>query len=375
MGSEHPVEYSPGFAQWMIRHCVSLVCSSSQQGRLLFVGSQSSGLPFCFSTELWGAMGLAAFSQRVYVATQTRIWRFENTLRANQLIDDRYDRVFVPRNAQLTGLLSLHELCVEHSSRIVFANTRYSCLATVSPNHSFNPVWRPPFISKLAPEDRCHLNGVGMEEQRVRYVSVCSTTDVADGWRRHRKDGGVVFDISNNCVVADGLSMPHSPRAQGGFLWVNNSGTGELCRIDLQTGKREAVAFCPGFLRGLTFIGNYAVTTLSLPRHKTFQGLALEDALAQRKVNSWCGLCVVDIRSGDIVEWMRLDSDVTELFDVSCIPMTRCPMAIAPDSLDLQDTTTFEDEVMSSQEGADASLGRRVNSIQVVVPPLSLGGE
>ena len=26
----------------------------------------------------------------------------------------------------------------------------------------FSPRWRPPFVSALAPEDRCHLNGLAM---------------------------------------------------------------------------------------------------------------------------------------------------------------------------------------------------------------------
>ena len=33
-----------------------------------------------------------------------------------------------------------------------------------------------------------------------------------------------------------------------------------------------------------------------------------------------------------------------ELFDVAAIPMSRCPMAIAPDSSDIQDAMTFEED-------------------------------
>ena len=41
-------------------------------------------------------------------------------------------------------------------------NTLFSCLAGLDSRYSFVPRWRPPFISALAAEDRCHLNGLAM---------------------------------------------------------------------------------------------------------------------------------------------------------------------------------------------------------------------
>ena len=341
--SKNPgVEASPGLVSWLTRHRASLVCSSYQTGRLLFIGSRRGGAASYSRAQFSGAMGLAAFSQRLYVAGRTAIWRLENTLKPDEVIDGRFDRLFVPRNAQITGNIGVHEIGVEPSGRIIFVNTRYSCLATVSLTHAFRPVWKPAFVSRLAPEDRCHLNGLAMDGERVRYVTACSTTDIVDGWREHRAGGGVLIDVASDRVVAEGLSMPHSPRVQGGFVWLLDSGSGQLCRIDPQTGRRENIAFCPGFLRGLAFVGNYAVVTLSLPRHGRFQGLALGDELTRRQAAAWCGIMVIDTRHGDVVEWVRLDSEA-ELFDVAAIPSARCPMAIAPDSSDLQDAITFED--------------------------------
>jgi uncharacterized protein (TIGR03032 family) len=336
------VEASPGLVSWMMRHRVSLVCSSYHTGRLLFIGSRRNGSASYTRAQFPGAMGLFASSQRIYAATRAAIWRLENTLKPDEVVDDQFDRLFVPRNAQITGHLNAHELAVESSGRIVFVNTKYSCLATVSMTHAFRPVWRPAFISRLAPEDRCHLNGVALDGEHVRYVTACSTTDIVDGWRERRADGGVLIDATSDRVVADGLSMPHSPRQHGGALWLLESGTGHLCRVDAETGRRENVAFCPGFLRGLTFVDRYAVVTLSLPRHGRFQGLALDEALTRRQASAWCGLMVIDTRNGDVVEWVRLDSE-KELFDVVALAMTRCPRALAPDTPDMQDAITFED--------------------------------
>jgi uncharacterized protein (TIGR03032 family) len=345
METKKTLELSSGFVAWLIRHQVSLVCSSYQTRRLVFIGSQRSGKPAISSVLFPGAMGLAAFSQRLYLAGRSAILRLENTLRSDELVDDRFDRLFVPRNAQITGDLMLHEIGVETSGRIVFVNTRYSCLATVSMTHAFKPLWKPPFISKLAAEDRCHLNGLAMENGKARYVTACSTTDAVEGWRDHRHDGGVLVDVNHDRILADGLSMPHSPRVHNGSAWVLNSGTGYLCRVDVNNGRRENVAFCPGFLRGLVMIGHYAVATMSLPRNGRFQGLALDDELLRRKVDPWCGLVIIDTRHGDVVEWARLGSEFVEMFNVDLILGTRASTAIAPESLELQEAITFEEVV------------------------------
>src|SRR5262249_49647137 len=152
---------------------------------------------------------------------------FENVLSPGQT-HEGHDRLYMPRTGHTTGDLDVHDVAVEDSGRVVFVNTRFNCLATLHPRHSFTPLWRPPFISKLASEDRCHLNGLALDQGRVRYVSAVSTTDVVDGWRDRRRDGGVILDVTTNQTVAQGLSMPHSPRAYRGRLWVLESGTGQF---------------------------------------------------------------------------------------------------------------------------------------------------
>jgi len=199
----------------------------------------------------------------------------------------------------------------------------------VSDQFSFVPLWKPPFLSKLAAEDRCHLNGLAMENGRPRYVTSVSQTDVNDGWRDHRADGGTVMDVQSNDIVFTGLSMPHSPRLYRDRLWVLDSGTGYFGYVDRKNGRFEQVAFCPGYTRGLSFIGDFAVVGLSLNReNKTFQGLALEDNLKKRKAEPRCGLQVIDLKSGDVVHWLRIEGVVRELYDVSILPGVRRPMAL-----------------------------------------------
>lgn len=93
-----------------------------------------------------------------------------------------YGRLYVPEVGYTTGDLDIHDIVVDRDGRVVFANTVFGCLAQLALRHSFVPLWQPPFLSKLAAEDRCHLNGVALEEARPRYLTAVSQTDVADGW-------------------------------------------------------------------------------------------------------------------------------------------------------------------------------------------------
>jgi uncharacterized protein (TIGR03032 family) len=116
-----------------------------------------------------------------------------------------------------------------------------------------------------------------MENGQPRYVTSVSQSDVADGWREHRQAGGVVVDVERNAVVLEGLSMPHSPRLYRDKLWLLDSVNGSFGHVDLERGRFELVAFCPGYARGLAFIGDFALVGLSRPRqNKTFAGLRLE---------------------------------------------------------------------------------------------------
>lgn len=318
-------QFSTGFGDWLIRHRVGLVASTYQTGHLIFVGVRADGTPVPSAAGFSRAMGLCADRQRIYVGTKDEIWRLENILKPGELDNDTFDRLYVQRNCQITGDINIHELGIESDGRVLFCNTLYSCLATLDTTEAFKPIWQPSFISRLAPEDRCHLNGLAMENGRARYVTCCSTGDALESWRGGRRDGGVLIDVTTDAVVADGLSMPHSPRVRGDAIYLVESGRGVLVRLDRATGRREDVTFLPGFARGLAFVDHYAVLTISLPRSVAFDGLPVAEAMRRRGATPWRGVMIVDLRNGDIVEWLRLEGDVTEMFDVALIERTRCP--------------------------------------------------
>jgi uncharacterized protein (TIGR03032 family) len=139
--------------------------------------------------------------------------------------------------------------------------------------------------------------------------------------------------------------MPHSPRVYRGRLWLLNSGLGTLGEVDPARGTFRPLAFCPGYLRGLAFAGDYAVVGLSRPRHdKTFGGLALDEELARRGAEPRCGLHVIDLRSGETAHWLRLEGMVSELYDVVALPGVTRPMALGFKSEEIQHTLALDDE-------------------------------
>ncbi|MBE9076943.1 TIGR03032 family protein [Romeria aff. gracilis LEGE 07310] len=329
------------FTAWLAEQPLSLAFTTYQAGKMFWLGLQPDGRLSVFERTFERCMGLCIQDSTLWLSTLYQLWRFENTLPAGQNYQG-YDALYVPQMSYVTGDLDIHDVVIaqapgksdrasastEHENP-VFVNTLFSCLAQPSATHSFVPVWQPPFISKLAAEDRCHLNGLALRDGQPRYVTAISQSDVADGWRDQRVDGGCVVDIESNEVIATGLSMPHSPRWYRGQLWLLNSGRGEFGYVDVATGRFEAVTFCPGYLRGLAFAGDFAVVGLSEPRHnKSFQGLPLDDALTAKGATPRCGLGVIDLRSGDLVHTLRIEGVIAELYDVAVIPGVRRPMAI-----------------------------------------------
>lgn len=330
------------FPNWLAEQHVSLAFTTYQTGKLFFIGRQPDGQLSVFERTFNRCMGLWADSQTLWMNSLYQLWRFENSLQPGQVYNGG-DRLYIPRIGYTTGDLDIHDIAVEASGRVIFVNTKFGCLATLSERASFTPLWRPPFLSKLAAEDRCHLNGLALEDGRARYVTAVSASDVADGWRDRRRNGGCVLDVASNQIMIAGLSMPHSPRMYRGRLWLLNSGTGFFGSVDLARGTFEPLTFCPGYLRGLAFVGDYAVVGLSRPRHdKTFSGLALDDELAARGAEARCGLHVIHLPTGDVVHWLRLEGMVSELYDVVVLPGVVRPMALGFKTDEIQSLLTID---------------------------------
>ena len=335
---------SPRLADWLAEQQVSLAFTTYQTGKIFLLGRHADGRLAVFERTFNRAMGLWSDGQTLWLSTLYQLWRFENVLRPGEDYQG-YDRLYVPRTGHTTGDLDVHDVAVDANGRVVFVATLFGCLATLSERYNFTPLWRPPFLSKLVAEDRCHLNGLALEDGRPGYVTAVSPSDVVDGWRDRRQDGGVVLEVPSGRVLVSGLSMPHSPRVYRGRVWLLNSGHGTFGSVDPTSRAFVPLTFCPGYLRGLAFRGDYAVVGLSRPREdKTFGGLALGPELARRGAEARCGLQVIDLRSGDVVHWLRLEGMVTELYDVVVLPGVVRPTLFGFKSDDVRRTIAVGDE-------------------------------
>jgi uncharacterized protein (TIGR03032 family) len=322
------MEASRNFRAWLAEAHASLAFSTYQGGALFLIGLKPDGALSRSTHRFARCMGLHADGDKIWAASRHQLWRFANHV-SDLARDQGYDRIYRPRVSYVTGDLDIHEMAETAAGELIFVNTLYSCLAAPSDSRSFRPVWQPGFISRLAAEDRCHLNGLALRDGVPYAVSAIAESDVAQGWRDHRRDGGVVIEVATQNLLARGLSMPHSPRWAFGRLWVLNSGAGGFGHIDPATGAFEEVAFCPGYARGLAIFGKYAVIGLSRPREAgTFGGLALAERLARHRVEARCGLMVVDLESGSVVEWLRIHGAIQELFDVAVLPGIRQPVIL-----------------------------------------------
>jgi uncharacterized protein (TIGR03032 family) len=224
-------------------------------------------------------------------------------------------------------------------------NTRFSCLCTLDRSASFTPRWRPAFVTALEPTDRCHLNGLAMVDGRPSYVTALGSTDRMDGWRANKARGGVVIDVLSGEIIASGLSMPHSPRLHAGRLWVCESGSGTLGFIDPNTTRYEPIAAAPGFTRGLDFAGNLAFVGLSQVRESAvFSGIPITERL--KETERTCGVCVVDLTSGEIEALLRFEEAVQEVFAVQVLADKRYPELVSDDQSLLENSFALPDEAL-----------------------------
>jgi uncharacterized protein (TIGR03032 family) len=324
------ITVSDHFIEWLQTHDISLIFSSYQLGKFFLIGRHPpSGLSI-FQRNFIRCMGIAVdpIHDVIYLSTLHQIWKFKNCLNPG---DDYtgYDRLYSPQACYFTGQTDIHDMVLTKNGELVYVNTLFSCLAKLNEFNNFEPLWKPPFITKLAPEDRCHLNGLALQEGEPRYVSYFSQTNSPHGWRHHKQEGGGIFDITSNEIMCDGLSMPHSPRVYKNKLWILNSGTGHLGYVDPLTRQFQEVAFLPGYLRGLQFIEDYAIVGLSHLREKSIIAThQLEENIKKHDKTPQCGIYIIHCQTGAIVHQLELSGSLAEIYDIALLPHIKKPMAI-----------------------------------------------
>jgi uncharacterized protein (TIGR03032 family) len=360
---------------------ISLLVTTYQAGKLAILRAEEDRINTHFR-DFPSPMGLAVDRNRLAIGTPTQVWEFHNVSAVTAKLepDGRHDACFLPRSAHITGNILVHEMAwaangpgsgawnsgagefltpgpKPSAPELWIVNTRFSCLCTLDHEHSFVPRWRPKFITALAPEDRCHLNGLalaprflspggkgqGEGELVPRFVTAHAASDVPAGWRADKAHGGILMDVSTNEILVRGLAMPHSPRWYANKLWVLESGTGTIGVVDRTTGRYESIAPLPGFTRGLDFFGPYAFIGLSQVRENAvFSGIPITERPLERN----CGVWMLDIRTGQTVAFLKFEEALQEIFAVQVLPGMRYPDLLNDNQALIGDSFVLPEEAL-----------------------------
>jgi uncharacterized protein (TIGR03032 family) len=329
-GFKFGVVNSPNLPHLLGELGVSFLASTYEVGRLAVISAQEGQLKAAFA-EFRGAMGIDVDSGRLAVGTQRQLFVYHDVRALARLSElaPASDAIFMPRWSHVIGNSFMHEVAWA-GPELWFVSARFSCLCTLNRRFSFVPRWCPPFITAIAPDNRCHLNGLEMVGGQPKYVTAHGQSDEPGGWRSDRAHSGILMDVPSGEVLLRGLAMPHSPRVYDGKLWVLDSGRGTLSLVHEASGKYETVAELPGFTRGLDFAGHYAFVGLSQVRQSgVFHGIPLVEGNRDRT----CGVWIVDLRSGKTAAWLRFDEPIREIFGVKVLHGLRSPQVVQDDAL------------------------------------------
>ena len=305
-----------GFIDVLRRLRLSLAVTTDPN-RLALISAADGELELS-STKLSRCRGLSVAGGRMAVVTAREIVIFSNVGRLAAHHPDRrdhFDAFFYPRMTIFTGYCMIHDIILDGSS-VIAANTRFSTISRFDGRFTFTPLWQPPFITEVVPEDRCHLNGIAVMADEVRYATAMAPSNTASGWQHGGPDQGVLMDTRTGAILCKDLCMPHSPRVISGRLLVLDTGSGRLIEVDPATGERRTVVQLPGFTCGLSAYGGVAFVGLSTQRGDSLWSFAIVES-GMRLQN---GIAAIDLADGTILGLLEFTGGVAEVIDVQPLP-------------------------------------------------------
>lgn len=311
---------SGGFTELLKRLRISLVVTCSRSGLLMALGVHDDHLALTMLHQQQPE-GVAADTARIAVSVsgQVQIYSSPAAAFAGHLKRSPFaapQRLeFRAQRSHHTGIPASPAMAWGHDGLWV-VNTRYSCLTLLADSGESINSWKPAFISGLADEDRCHLNGVAMDFGRPRYTTALGRSDSREGWRSEPYQSGVVIDVPTGEVVLERLVVPRSPRIHAGRLYLLQSWIGQLSVVDPLTGSVDCVESLPGYATGMDCAGSYAFVGLSRigDTEMTPDGRSLlRDDLA-------CGIAAVNLRTGRAEEALNFLTGIDQLSDLAVLP-------------------------------------------------------
>lgn len=319
-------KHSPNLPELLMQLNCTIVVSTYQAGKVVLVSATNRDRLIQLPRTFKRAMGIATKGNKMAIATENEIITLANSKELAWTYPAKpntYDALYLPRTTYYTGHLDMHDLHYGNDT-LWGVNTSFSCLCKIDSDYSFRPVWKPHFIDKLASEDRCHLNGLAMEDGEPMYISALGTGNTHQSWRENITSGGILMHVPSNEIIATGLAMPHAPRLYDGKLYVLLSAKEQLICVDPNTGAYDVVAEVPGFVRGMAKHGDYLFIGTSKLRKdsSTFKHLKISEE------SDVAGVTVVHLPSGKVVANLNWLASVDEIYDVQILANTSRPNII-----------------------------------------------
>lgn len=315
--------FTPNLPELLYQLKCTLVISTYQAGKVVFISATDENnivqLPRTFDR----AMGIALEGNKMAIGTRNEVIVLVNSeglAKSYPKMPETYDGMFLPRLTYYTGYVDIHDL--HWGNKGLWAiNSSFSCLALIDENYSWTPKWQPPFIDELASEDRCHLNGLAMQDGKPQFVTALGNGNTVQSWRKQLPDGGILMHVESSEILLQNLNMPHSPRIFDGELYLLLSAKGALVKVNTQTGSYEIIKQLNGFVRGMAKYGDYVFIGLSRLRKNasTFKNLPI----AQKA--KYAGIVIIHLPTGAKVAELQYQTSVDEIYDVQILPELRRP--------------------------------------------------
>jgi uncharacterized protein (TIGR03032 family) len=310
--------YTTQLPELMQNLCATIAISTYQAGKLVLISPQNSESFSILPRSFAKPMGMELQDNRLVLATKDEVIIFENSTELAKYYPNKpnyYDNLYVPRATFYTGQVDMHDVAFGKEG-IWAVNTSFSCLCLVNGFYNFIPKWQPPFISELVSEDRCHLNGLVLENGVPRFISGLGQTNSPQGWRGNIVAGGFLWDLQTNKPILENLPMPHSPILYKNELYMLLSASGELIKIDILNKSYKVIKNLNGFCRGLDIYGDYLFVGMSKLRKNssTFAKLPFAEKA------DWAGIKVIHLPTAAFVGEIQFQTSVDEIYSVKIFP-------------------------------------------------------
>jgi uncharacterized protein (TIGR03032 family) len=318
---KYQLSYSDGLEKLLHHTNSTIAVSVYQAGKILLFYTNDAGQMRITPISYPKPMGVCYHDQKLAIATKQELHLYANSPQLSGYIDGdnrRFENLFFPRVTYHTGTLDLHDITYL-DNKITAVNTLFSCICQFDQNYNFTPIWQPHFITELKPQDRCHLNGIAVEDESIKYITALGSGNTRQSWREDIIGGGILMDVEQNKIVLNGLSMPHSPRLYDNKLYLLESAKGELVEIDTNSFEKKTITKLNGLVRGLSIINDIAIIGISKVRQKSTTFSKLDESVRAEHAS----IEFIDIKSGMGLGQLVFKNSIEEIYDVQLLPDIR----------------------------------------------------